>query len=423
MRRWNLTLAVALAASLVGLPSIGAARGPNGGSTKRLRTDSASSVSSHLSAEAGESARAKVDTKSLSTTPSSPPEQKSDKTAATTHDGQAHSGSTGGASPLLDAALRRSVRSTSTRSARGIRNDKIKAPHGSADEKATEAFFAAYDAKVQEAFKYVISVPSLGAYRGIDGHTARWATMWQAHLDGKPVDGMAAEFGYVIESLVSGDNAPFRADPPEGYSVASQVTVGGTRPDLVLLAKNDSRQVAWLDVTASKSEGHIFEKDSWDRKGVSFAEVTYPSLEEHYFEAMRENRDNTSPISEEEFDQKMAAAKSAYEAKKSQWTTFGQQLKDGLRDVKPKGDRPDLDERRQEAMQEALQLPGRPPVDLKLIPSILKAMGIGPKSWGFGTGFSENEKAGERWLDDNFEALQQARAAATGPSRQREPSL
>ncbi|MBV8579626.1 MAG: hypothetical protein JOZ86_03240, partial [Candidatus Eremiobacteraeota bacterium] len=40
------------------------------------------------------------------------------------------------------------------------------------------------------------------------------------------------------------------------------------------------------------------------------------------------------------------------------------------------------------------------PIDMKLVPSILLAMFVGSTSWGFQTGFSQSEKAGEAWLID-----------------------
>ena len=40
-------------------------------------------------------------------------------------------------------------------------------------------------------------------------------------------------------------------------------------------------------------------------------------------------------------------------------------------------------------------------IDMKLVPSILAAMHVGAGAWGFVTGFSQSEKAGEAWLIDH----------------------
>lgn len=40
-------------------------------------------------------------------------------------------------------------------------------------------------------------------------------------------------------------------------------------------------------------------------------------------------------------------------------------------------------------------------INEKMVPSILRAMGVAPKSWAFDTGYNESERAGEAWLVDN----------------------
>ena len=86
-------------------------------------------------------------------------------------------------------------------------------------------------------------------------------------------DRLARTFGYAIETLVcEGLGATL-----EGLVVELQKTKGATRPDVVL--SKDGKEVAWLDFTAGKSEGHIRWKSStgWGNKPY-VAEILYESL-------------------------------------------------------------------------------------------------------------------------------------------------
>lgn len=63
------------------------------------------------------------------------------------------------------------------------------------------------------------------------------------------------------------------------YSISTQVTSGATRPDIVV-SQNGS-VVAWLDITAANSVGHIYMKQGgqWDNiNKVHVGEILYPSL-------------------------------------------------------------------------------------------------------------------------------------------------
>jgi hypothetical protein len=289
---------------------------------------------------------------------------------------------------------------------RGIENATYDTKNA-ANAALAKAFFAAYEAAAQKAYAFAVSVPSLGAYAALDGRTELWVKKWQEHLTGGTPKLMAAAFGYVIESLVSDSRSEFCPKAPDGCSVLPQVTSGGTRPDLVLALKSGSAQVAWLDLTASDSADHIFAKEGWAKKIDNFAEVTYPSLDLATLALMKQNKDNKGTLSPEEFEKRKAAAQAEYLRLKQHWRTVGQKftitaLKDELRANGLSKEMIGLDPTRgQDFIREKLNKEFSTTLDNKLVPSILEAMGVGAGPWGYLTGTSQSEKAGEAWLIDN----------------------
>lgn len=287
---------------------------------------------------------------------------------------------------------------------RDIENETL-AP-SSPDATAIQKFFTSYNTAAQNAYNFVVTVPSLGAYAGLDGRTAKWARDWDDHLNGRRPGLLAASFGYAIESLVSDPNSSYCPGAPVGYSVLTQVVSGGTRPDLVLVKKGQTSHAAWADLTAANSVDHIFTKDGWSSKVNNFAEITYPSLDLATLALMKQNAGNTGPISQKEFKKRMKAAQLEYEKNKKLWTDFGDAVT-GLANIE-----------KQNYSREMLALfPGTKQgiieailinklsltsLDKKLVPSILAAIGINPTSWGYTTGTSMSVKAGEAWLIDNF---------------------
>ncbi|MEH1780469.1 MAG: hypothetical protein V7K67_09625 [Nostoc sp.] len=273
---------------------------------------------------------------------------------------------------------------------------------------ASKAFFTAYNETVQKAYNYAITVPSLGAYGELNGYTKLWVQKWNEHLSQKRPKLMAAAFGYVIESLVSDSNSEFHPKISGEYSVDTQVTVGGTRPDLVLRLKKGSNYIAWLDLTASGSVDHIYTKDNWSLKVSNFAEVTYPSLDLGTLAFMQQNKDNKGGISEEDLKTRLVAAQAEYGKRKEQWKELGQKFafnqiwkemkksRDAL-SMMPEYPRQFILEKLKNEFQVA-------ELDEKLVPSILIAMGVSAAPWGYTTGYSSSEKAGEAWLIDNAPA-------------------
>jgi hypothetical protein len=301
-------------------------------------------------------------------------------------------------------------RTVSTAVQRDIENESFREGIDTAEKETTRAFFTAFNVAVDAAHKYVISVPSLGAWAELNGYTKLWREKWADFLGGGRPKLMAATFGYVIESLVSGDT-PFRPGPPAGHSVFTQVTSGGTRPDLVLRLKKGGHDIAWLDLTASGSVDHIFAKDGWAQKVGTFAEVTYPSLDPGTLAFMVQNKDNQGTLTKEEFEKRQEAARDAYRKRKQHWLAMGKEkysvAKHGRAlarigrltlQVDPGLKRGFIKQKLESGFETKID-------DEKMIPSVLRAMGVSPASWEFGTGYSESERAGEAWLVDHDTTL------------------
>jgi len=284
---------------------------------------------------------------------------------------------------------------------REIYNNKVNDPESAEGAKTLE-FFNTVNARAQEAYMYAMTVPSLGAYSGLDGYTRLWKGKWDIYLAGGKPQLMAATFGYVVESLVSHPLAPFKPTAPTGCSIYYQVTVGGTRPDLVL--KAGGVDLAWVDLTSEGSIDHIFDKDSWDAKVARYAEVSYPPLDPGSLSFMRQNKDNTGTLSAKEFETRKTAAEEAYKLKKAQWKAFGlkyrySNAKSGIKhSTENLRINPGL---KRAHIQQLLSTDTKVAIEEKLMPSILIAMGVNPVPWGFNLGYSQSEKVGDAWLTDH----------------------
>ena len=300
--------------------------------------------------------------------------------------------------PIIGNASRKPIIQRVIENATYNESDKV----GAEDAKA---FFSLYDKAVQEAYSFAVTVPSLGAYSNLNGYTRLWLEKWNDHLSGKRPKLLAATFGYVIESLVSEADSEYRPKILGEYSVDTQVTVGGTRPDLLLRLKKGSIYIAWLDLTASGSADHIFTKDDWSSKINNFAEVTYPSLEPGTLAFMQKNKDNKGGLSEEEFKKRMAAAKEEHKKLKQQWREFGQKFAFSQiwKEMRQARESLNLDQAlpRKFILEKLKTTFKVDNLDEKLVPSILCAMQVSSTSWGYGIGYSTSEKAGDAWLIDN----------------------
>lgn len=268
--------------------------------------------------------------------------------------------------------------------------------------KLANSFFDSYNKAVKNAFNFVVSVPSLGAFSMLDGHTKKWVGDWQKVLDGEPASLLSASFGYVIETLVSHSSSPFRPGDPTGCTVLTQVVHGGTRPDLVLWKDDVEEEIAWLDITASNSADHIFDKDGWeDRVGI-FAEVTYDSLTDGILMTMAKNRDNTTKLTSKELKEQIKREQEIYEHKKFVWHKIGEDFKFKAlgKSIPESREEQRLDPTiRQNFIHHELESYFDCTINLKLVPSILAAMNVGEASWYFISGFSINERTGDAWLN------------------------
>ncbi|MEM7035595.1 MAG: hypothetical protein AAF570_01375, partial [Bacteroidota bacterium] len=148
-----------------------------------------------------------------------------------------------------------------------------------ADENATDvaAFVTALDAATQAVWRTLISrVPTIGEI-ALDGHMSHYNTLLHSYCttgSRSSARRLPAAFGYAVESLVTKLRLPAVGG---GLTIDLQVASGNTRPDIVL--SKDGTAVAWIDLTASKSEGHITKKSGsgWSTKPHVY-EVSYPSI-------------------------------------------------------------------------------------------------------------------------------------------------
>lgn len=167
-------------------------------------------------------------------------------------------------------------------------------------EDAYKTDFNAYlnelDKATTKAYFYLLHYPTLDKYKTLDGHTEYWVEVWDSYMKGtfKDMGLLSAAFGYAVESLATLIYLPL---PEGGLSISLQGIRKGTRPDVVL--KDGSKDVGWLDITASGSKGHIWGKQGWEGKQIHLGEVTYPSLNPEVIkDNVQHNRqydDNTDP--------------------------------------------------------------------------------------------------------------------------------
>jgi hypothetical protein len=143
-----------------------------------------------------------------------------------------------------------------------------------------QAATAEIDAIVQTAYQLARGFQALNP--GDNKFLKQWkasATKYFQSPGEAPPKLISAHFGYAVESLASAQISGRRF---QGLHVLLQVTHGSSRPDIVLIDDSDGAavEVAWLDITAAKSTGHIQDKASsgWTSRPY-IAELVYPSLD------------------------------------------------------------------------------------------------------------------------------------------------
>lgn len=286
---------------------------------------------------------------------------------------------------------------------RAVVNKKVdsSSPH----KGAVELFFNSFDAQTLKAYQYVLKVPNLGALAELDEHTKGWRNHWTKTAEAKKFQLLPAAFGYVIETLVCHPSSPFTLTGGKGYTFIMQFPAGGTRPDVALMY--GSTPIAWLDITASASAGHIFQKEGWDLKIPMYAEVTYPSLTRSDWISLYKNKDNTDEtIDWATFKDKIAAQKIVYERNKAYWIQLGRENftpKSCEEQVKREGLYWDYQYRKfiHNKLKNYFKIAD---IDEKMVPSILVAMRVSSTAWWYNTGFSQSVGAGEAWLTNHAPA-------------------
>lgn len=108
-------------------------------------------------------------------------------------------------------------------------------------------------------------------------HLANWAAAAKAYYDNPRIvpEFIHARFGYAVETLACDNLNTNRGKLHIDY----QVTVGSTRPDIVILDKNTKEQISWVDITSKDSQNHILGKSSSGWKTRPFVyEILYDPL-------------------------------------------------------------------------------------------------------------------------------------------------
>lgn len=260
------------------------------------------------------------------------------------------------------------------------------------------------DTAVQKAWAAVQKAPLLGSLASYDGHTQLWAEkMEEFDNSGKDPGGLHTSFGYVIESLATG---PLKPDAPPGYSVVLQGSRGGTRPDLIL--RHNQQDVAWLDITASNSANHIFDKEGGWRQVASYAEITYPSVDASDLLKMKNKVASTQDdelaldLNPGKILAEKRAAQLELERKRNEWQRIGQAWLNQVKKISLTK-WPNADAKRAKLTKEILQekLGLDEALDGRTTASILSAMRLNPRTFGFNTGFSVSTATGLSMLQDN----------------------
>lgn len=293
------------------------------------------------------------------------------------------------------------------------------------DREAVVAFENAFNTAVQQAHHHVIAAPRLGALANLDGHTSKWVEDWTAAMNGNAPGSLATSFGYAIESLTTMVYLPAA---PQGMTIQLQGVRGGTRPDLIL--RGDNGDIAWMDITASASAGHIWDKVGWDQQ-PHVSEVTYPSLAMEHRQLMVNNNNEEAPVGFDagDFEEQIQQAIALRDLRRERWQDIGPELLNAYRDQHPVGRMlAELDPRRyrQNPMLhaiiaqfnlgidgpedgpgvgfDAVQDSGAVAELRRNAPHILRAVGLVPATYGFIGG---GALAGEGWLLHNDPNLAQ----------------
>ncbi|WP_420882427.1 DUF4157 domain-containing protein, partial [Streptomyces barkulensis] len=142
-----------------------------------------------------------------------------------------------------------------------------------------DAFGRALGDLVENAAETIIASPDHVPVTN-NGYIERWYQVVNAYMsDRSKTAFLHTAFGYAVEALVTARLNEIRGHLPAGWTIATQVTHGHTRPDIVVF--DDQRvEQAWFDITSLASTGHIGKKTgtAWGTR-PHVAEVVYPPLD------------------------------------------------------------------------------------------------------------------------------------------------
>lgn len=140
----------------------------------------------------------------------------------------------------------------------------------------------AFTREVERAAKEAANkLYNISDYRGIKNPKIKgWYDVAKEFvLDGIVDDFIYARYGYAVEECVNLRIEGGSLSLPAGYEADTQITHGGTRPDIVIRTLPDKKEIAWLDITSERSEDHVLLKSGdWKRARPFVAEIMYTSL-------------------------------------------------------------------------------------------------------------------------------------------------
>ncbi len=141
-----------------------------------------------------------------------------------------------------------------------------------ASYQAIDAKARQVDAEVDAAYKTVVAQLKAGKPKQLPGVSDKRYSSWIASL--LPSGWLpAAATGYIIEDVAT---EGFRTDPM--VKLQDTTSMAGTRPDVVLVDAVRGKK-GYLDITASDSAGHVFDKKgNWGLRAY-VTESLYPSLD------------------------------------------------------------------------------------------------------------------------------------------------
>lgn len=211
-------------------------------------------------------------------------------------------------------------------------------------EADSNALVRAVDDATQQAYDQILTRPlftGLEALVETSGYLSAWVESVREEADGTARAGTATarQFGYAVETLTT----HLLGGSKDGWTLAYQVTAGTTRPDVVATKRD---RVMWLDLTAHPSAGHIYLLKSWHDTRVCpypHAEITYPELDAGTRAVLIGNareeiagRPKAGAVDTDALRAQVAAAKERHAANLARWrAAYGAAVSDRVLGARP----------------------------------------------------------------------------------------